>query len=214
MKDDFWKCPVCETENPDSATDCETCLVSWEPDELTGTTHLRHLAASLSNRRRWRIADAGLGYVVVAARSRAAAEEKGVQLLEQNALDDQTVVVTEISRRGWLLYVRCALTPYPSALKPWQAETTRLSTPAAPRDPVNGRAYIGRVLASFGDEGSGSIYCADRRIGKVSVRRSDLNEREQAAVRAGEHVGFIIKKTSEGLFATNVIPLWSPKAGG
>jgi cold shock CspA family protein len=217
MKAGFWKCPLCEGENAYSAQVCQSCWLTREPDELVGISHPQHLAASLANKGRWRMASAGRGHVVVAARSRSVAEAKGAELLSQDAAPDQTVVVTQVRRRAWLVYVRSELTPYPSALKPWQAESARRAMPrasVATRDPVAGRTYIGRVLVWSDDRGYGSISCADRRIGNISLRSSDLDERQEAALRAGQHVGFTIKKTPEGLFATDIVLLGPPNAAG
>jgi cold shock CspA family protein len=222
MKGGSWICPSCGTENPLEASACSTCPEVIEPDELAGATHLRHLAASLSNSRLWRVASSGLGYVVVAARSRDLAAEKGVQILGRDAQEDQTVTVTEVSYRGWLVYVRSALTPYPSARKPWQAERRRKSASfrervrkrpvgARPaREPVEGRAYIGQVLVWLSESRCGTITCSDQTIGNVTVRESGVRPRDVASMRAGRHVTFTIEKTPDGLLAVNVRMLGPP----
>jgi hypothetical protein len=213
----FWKCPRCETENPASTTVCGTCSIKWEPDELVGVTHQQHLAATVTNKHLWRIASAGLDHVVIAARSREVAEAKGAQLLGQDKYDDQKIVVTAATRRGWLVYVRSQLIPFPSAIKPWQAEAGRWQqprTPLTPRDPVEGRVYIGRVIEWFGDQGYGSIRCSDPRIGNVQARGTDLDAREQASMRAGQHVSFVIKRTSDGFAATGIMLLGLPESSG
>ena len=211
-----WICPYCETENPPEATVCVNCHEGFEPDELAGATHLRHLAASLTNSELWRVANAGLGYVVVAARSRDLAAEKGLQILGRDAQEDQTVVVTEVSHRGWLVYVRSDLTPYPSARKPWQAERARKTasfrarirkraTSAQPaHEPVEGRTYVGQVLVWLSESRNGTIACADRTIGDVTVHESGVRPRDVATMRAGQHVTFTIEKTQDGLVATDV----------
>jgi cold shock CspA family protein len=216
MKADSWICPCCETENPREATVCGTCGEVIDPDELLAATHLRHLTASLGNGRLWRVASTGLGYVVVAARSRSLAVEKGKQILGRDAQADQTVTVTDVSRRGWLVYARSALTPFPSARKPWQAERTRRSASfregvrkraarALPaREPVEGRTYLGQVLTWISERGPGIIACSDQRIGKVTVRESGLRPRDVTRMCAGQHVAFTIEKTPNGLVAANV----------
>ena len=171
---------------------------------------MRHLMAALSDKGRWRISGVGPGYVVVAARARALAEDKGAQLLMHEAQPDQAVTVTEVRRVGWLFYVRSDLTPYPSAVRPWQADARRdkarapRTPPAASREPFEGRAYIGRVLVWFSESGYGSIACADRSLGNVAIRRSDLSKGEESALQAGQYVSFMIKKTPDGVFAINV----------
>ena len=120
------------------------------------------------------------------------------------------------SRRGWLVYVRSELTPYRSALKPWQAERTRRSAsfrarvrkraaatrPA--REPVKGRDYLGQVRMWLSESRYGTIACADRTIGDVTVRESGVRPRDLVGMRAGQHVTFTIEKTPDGLVATNV----------
>jgi cold shock CspA family protein len=216
MRDGSWVCRFCETENPPETIRCGTCEKVIEPDELTGATHLQHLIASLANGGLWRVASGGLGYVVVAARSREFAEEKGAQILGPDAQADQTVTVIEVARHGWLVYVRSALTPYPSAEKPWQAERTRRSAsllarvrkrsaPARPtRQPVEGRVYLGQLLSWHSERRYGTIACADRTIGSVTVRESGVRPRDLASMRAGKHVTFTIEKAPDGPVATNV----------
>jgi hypothetical protein len=223
MKGDSWICPFCETANPREATVCGTCAEVIEPDELVNVTHLQHLAASLADDRLWRVANIGLGYVVVAARSRDLAAEKGAQILGRDAQEDQTVTVTGVSRSGWLVYVRSALTPYPSARKPWQAERARRSAsfrarirrrPAgarAAREPVEGRTYLGQVLTWLSESRCGTIACADRTIGKVTVRESGVRPRDVAGMRAGQHVTFTIEKTPDGLVAASVRLVGPPR---
>lgn len=216
MKGGSWFCTDCGTENPGEATGCGTCQVIIEPDELVAATHLRHLAASLANDRLWRVADTGLGYVVVAARSRDLAAEKGGQILSSDAEEDQTVTVTEVSHRAWLVYVRSRLTPYPSARSPWQAERARKSAsfrefyrmraarahPA--REPVAGRTYLGQVLTWHGASRHGTVACSDRSIGNVAVRENGVRPRDVASMRAGQHVAFTIEVTADGLVAVDI----------
>lgn len=216
MRDGSWVCPFCETENPRETSRCGTCEEVIEPDEMTGATHLQHLIASLADGGLWRVANGGLGYVVVAARSREVAEEKGAQILSRDAQADQTVTVIEVTRHGWLVYVRSALTPYPSAEKPWRAERTRRSAsflgrvrkrsvPARPtREPVEGRVYLGQLLRWHGERRYGTIACADRTIGNVTVQESGVRLRDMASMHAGKHVTFTIEKTPDGPVATNV----------
>jgi hypothetical protein len=211
MTSGFWICPNCDTENSLASTVCGTCSLEREPDELVGATHRQHFMAALRNERVWRVADVGLGYIVVAARSRALAETKGELLLKQDALADQSVVVTNVTHRGRLVYVRCELRPYPSRLRPWQSGPVR--RPKAPRqspvprEPVEGRVYIGQVSEWSAAEGRGSIDCANRTIGRVEVRRSDLSERAEAAMHAGQHVSFVVKSTPDGIFAVDIMAL-------
>lgn len=208
MKSGFWTCPGCETEWPDSVTVCTVCPPESEPGELEHATHMSHLAASLRDKYRWRVAGSGPGYVIVAARSKDVAARYGIRLLQQSALADQTANVTEVTRRGWLVYVRVRLEPYPSLLPPWQRTAPRREPPPLPaRAPVEGRAYIGRVLSWLGECGEGQIQCSDRRIGSVQVRRSELGDGEEDALRAGQSVAFTIKKTAGGPVAINIVPL-------
>lgn len=208
-------CPHCGTENPSGATVCGTCVNVIGINELVGATHRQHLAESAKNSGLWRVATAGPGYIVVAAPSRGLAAAKGAELLGLDALDDQTVTVTEVSQRGRLVYVRSALSPYPSARKPWQVErdrrigafraraARRASAKPAP-GPVAGRQYIGQVQTWLSESRHGTIACADRTIGVVAVGESGLRPGDMASVRTGQYVTFTIEQVPDGLVATDV----------
>jgi cold shock CspA family protein len=210
MKPACWTCVTCESLNPGTTDICETCSLKREPGELAGTGHLRHLIASLKNKSSWRIANVGPGRVEIAARSRTAAEIHGKALLAQNAYPDQSVTVISARSRGWLVYVELTLTPYPTSLHPRQACTPRKLPPdvsLTARTPTEGRMYLGHVTVWFSDKGYGTIACANRRIGNIKVRRSDLAGGREDILRAGQNVCFYIERTSDGLFAVDVMAL-------
>jgi cold shock CspA family protein len=208
MKPAFWTCGRCESLNPPSADTCETCSLRRAPDELADAGHLRHLIASLGNSERWRIATVGPGYVEIAARSRAVAEARGAELLAQDAYPDQSVTVVSARSRGWLVYVRSALIPYPTSTHPRQQDPAAARSAAGPPvPPVEGRMYLGRVLVWFGDKGYGSIACSNRGIGNVAVRRADLTTGQETFLRAGQHVCFCVKRTADGLYAVDIMAM-------
>jgi cold shock CspA family protein len=215
MKGD-WPCPYCGTENPSEATKCGTCQEDIEPDELIGATHARHVTMSRKDSGLWRVAGSGPGYVVVAARTGDLATGKGARILGRDAKEDQTVVVTEVSQRGALVYVRSALTPYPSNRRPWQAERDKrvarfmtlareLGADTRPaREPAEGRTYVGHVLTWVAESRNGTIACADRSIGTVTVRDSGVRPADVARLSAGQRVTFTLEKTPGGLVAKKV----------